>query len=265
MKSIKYLMMAMLCATLASCMNKDWDEPDLTTPPYGNNDIKETNVITIAELKSQYAKVISNSGNQLIEDDIQIKGRITGNDIGGNIYKQVALQDATGGIIIAVNQNGLNGYMPVGQEILVNLKGLHIGGYGKMAEIGAPYNGSSIGRMNKDIWLTHFKITGAIDASVYPPIEFSNSLDKDNDAVKLVVFKNVSFKEANGKNTFATTDATTNRNLNEFKVIVRTSNYADFAGDILPTGKVNLTGILTRFNNDWQLLIRTADDIQKVD
>jgi hypothetical protein len=30
-------------------------------------------------------------------------------------------------------------------------------------------------------------------------------------------------------------------------------------------GKVNLTGILTRFNNDWQLLIRTADDIQKVD
>jgi hypothetical protein len=265
MKSIKYLMMAMLCATLASCMNKDWDEPDLTIPPYGNNDIKETNVITIAELKSQYAKVISNSGNQLIEDDIQIKGRITGNDIGGNIYKQVALQDATGGIIIAVNQNGLNGYMPVGQEILVNLKGLHIGGYGKMAEIGAPYNGSSIGRMNKDIWLTHFKITGAIDASVYPPIEFSNSLDKDNDAVKLVVFKNVSFKEANGKNTFATTDATTNRNLNEFKVIVRTSNYADFAGDILPMGKVNLTGILTRFNNDWQLLIRTADDIQKVD
>lgn len=83
--------------------------------------------------------------------------------------------------------------------------------------------------------------------------------------MKLVVFKNVSFKEANGKNTFATTDATTNRNLNEFKVIVRTSNYADFAGDILPMGKVNLTGILTRFNNDWQLLIRTADDIQKVD
>ena len=67
---------------------------------------------------------------------------------------------------------------------------------------------------------------------------------------------------SNGKNTFATSDATTNRKLKEYSVIVRTSNYADFAGDVLPSGKVNLTGILTRFNNDWQLLIRTADDIQ---
>ena len=182
-------------------------------------------------------------------------------DLGGNIYKQVALQDATGGVIVAVNQNGLSGYLAVGQEILVSLKGLHIGGYGKMAEIGAPYNGS-IGRMNKDIWASHFKIIGGINSAACQPVEFSPNFNKDNDAVKLVVFRGVSFTDANGKNTFATSDATTNRKLKEYSVIVRTSNYADFAGDVLPSGKVNLTGILTRFNNDWQLLIRTADDIQ---
>ena len=130
-----------------------------------------------------------------------------------------------------------------------------------MAEIGAPYNGS-IGRMNKDIWASHFKIIGGINTAACQPVEFSPNFNKDNDAVKLVVFRGVSFTDANGKNTFATSDATTNRKLKEYSVIVRTSNYADFAGDVLPSGKVNLTGILTRFNNDWQLLIRTADDIQ---
>jgi len=266
MKAIKYILMMMVCVSLTACMENDWDsdgwsQPESAPAPFGNNELQETNVITIAQLKSKFASVISGSSNKLIEEDIQIKGRIIGNDLGGNIYKQVALQDATGGVIIAINQNGLSGYLAVGQEILVSLKGLYIGGYGKMAEIGAPYNGS-IGRMNKDIWASHFKITGTIDPTVYLPVEFSTSFNKDKDAVKLVVFKGVTFKEANGKNTFATSDATTNRNLREYSVIVRTSNYADFAGDVLPTGKVNLTGILTRFNSDWQLLIRTADDIQ---
>ena len=262
MKSIKYILMALLCTSFAACMDKDWDEPDLSTPPYGNNSIQETNVITIAQLKSLYASAIADNTNKQITDDIQIKGRITGNDLGGNIYKQVALQDATGGIIVAVNQNGLSGYLAVGQEILVDLKGLYIGGYGKMAEIGAPYNGTGIGRMNKDVWATHFKMTSGIDASVYQPVEYESSFSMDNDAVKLVVLKNVSFKDANGTNTFATFDATTNRSLKENSVVVRTSNYADFAGDVLPTGKVNLTGILTRYNSTWQLLIRTADDIE---
>ena len=253
--------MMMVCLSLTACMDDDWSAPDLSQAPFGNNALQETNVITIAQLKSKFASVISGNSNQLIEEDIQIKGYITGNDLGGNIYKQVALQDATGGVIVAVNQNGLSGYLAVGQEILVSLKGLHIGGYGKMVEIGAPYNGS-IGRMNKDIWASHFKIIGGINPSAIQPVEFKTSFNKDNDAVKLVVFRGVSFTDANGKNTFATSDATTNRKLKEYSVIVRTSNYADFAGDVLPMGKVNLTGILTRFNNDWQLLIRTADDIQ---
>lgn len=261
MKTLKYILMMMVCVSLTACMDDDWSTPDLSQAPFGNNALQETNVITIAQLKSKFASVISNNSNQLIEEDIQIKGYITGNDLGGNIYKQVALQDATGGVIVAVNQNGLSGYLAVGQEILVSLKGLYIGGYGKMAEIGAPYNGS-IGRMNKDIWASHFKIIGGINSAACQPVEFSPNFNKDNDAVKLVVFRGVSFTDANGKNTFATSDATTNRKLKEYSVIVRTSNYADFAGDVLPSGKVNLTGILTRFNNDWQLLIRTADDIQ---
>jgi DNA/RNA endonuclease YhcR with UshA esterase domain len=44
--------------------------------------------------------------------------------------------------------------------------------------------------------------------------------------------------------------------------IVRTSTYADFAAKTLPTGKVNITGIFTRYNNTWQVIIRKASDVE---
>ena len=143
MKNIKYYIFAAVCGLFAACQNGNWDEPSFSTPPYGNNDIKETNVITIQQLIDKYPNVFASTDeNKLIEEDIQIKGWVTGNDVGGNLYKQFCLQDATRGIIIAVNQGGISGYLPLGQEILVDLKGLYIGGYRKQPELGAPYNGS---------------------------------------------------------------------------------------------------------------------------
>jgi hypothetical protein len=45
-------------------------------------------------------------------------------------------------------------------------------------------------------------------------------------------------------------------------VVVRTSTYADFANVAMPTGKVDITGIASRFNNTWQILMRTEKDIK---
>jgi hypothetical protein len=106
MKSIKYMLMAACCVLFTACMDKDWDEPDYSNgAPFGNNELQETNVITIAQLKAKYPNIFASTDqNALITDDIQIKGRITGNDLGGNIYKEVTLQDATGAIIIAINE-----------------------------------------------------------------------------------------------------------------------------------------------------------------
>ena len=83
-----------------------------TTNAYGNNSITESNVVTIASLKTTYASAISATQNsyQLIEDNIQIKGRITGNDIEGNIFNNVAIEDGSGSILIGIAQGGLFGY-----------------------------------------------------------------------------------------------------------------------------------------------------------
>lgn len=280
-KTTYLLIFALACTLFSSCMNGDWDEPDFNgAAPYGNNSLTEQNVIPIADLIKKYHNLLFESTtdqNKQIDEDIMIKGRITGNDVGGNIYKQVTLQDNTAAIIIAINEGGLNGYLAEGSEILVDLKGLYIGGYRKQPEIGAPYNGTSIGRMQKDIWTKHFKILGSPDASLIQPVDFFSTIkyDKKMEATcaKLVTLKDVTFKEADGKATFTTGTAqgnAVNQELDGYgsKVVVRTSTYADFAAITLPYDNVakkklkcDITGIATRYNSTWQILIRKTSDI----
>lgn len=258
---------------LTSCQ-KDWEDP--MNVPYGNNSISEENIITIAELKAKYPNVFAaTDANKQITEDIKIRGRVTGNDIGSNLYKQFCLQDETGGIIVAVNQSGMSGFLALGQEIIIDLKDLYIGGYRKQPEIGQPYNGTSIGRMNKDIFDKHYKIVGTPDPSVIEPEEFDEKWDKDANCGKLVVVKNVTFNDANGLNTFAPEGSGSNVNQNikingeNSKVVIRTSTYARFAAMVLPYDNVNkkpkmcnITGIATRFNDTWQILIRQESDIE---
>ena len=267
---------------LTSCQ-KDWEDP--MNVPYGNNSISEENIITIAELKAKYPNVFAaTDANKQITEDIKIRGRVTGNDIGSNLYKQFSLQDETGALIVAVNQSGMSGFLALGQEIIIDLKDLYIGGYRKQPEIGQPYNGSSIGRMNKDIFQRHFKIVGTPDPSKVAPIEFDEKMNKDENCGKLVVIRNVTFNDANGTNTFAPGDGSAsvvggcvNRNIkiNDEKsnVVIRTSTYARFAAVPLPYDNVNkrpkkcnITGIATRYasgsNDTWQILIRQESDIE---
>lgn len=288
MKNIKYLLMLVLaCSLVTGCMDDDWDTPnaEALNKAYGNQDIAETNVITIGSLKEKYESVINASTNsyEQITEDVQIKGRVVGNDIGGNIYNEVSIDDGTGAILICISQGGLFSYLPVGQEIVVDLKGLYIGGYGKQAEIGMPYTNakgnSYVSRMSRVLWNKHFKLTGVADASKVVAEEFDVSKRNKEEYFtanngKLMTIKNVEFTNADGKTTFAPSDEkdaanSVNRGLSQngkpiatSSIVVRTSSYADFAAKQLPTGKLNITGVFTRYRTTWQILIRDERDIQ---
>lgn len=290
MKKIKFIAMAMMAMAgmmLASCMGDGYAAPDMgetsPAPPYGNNLLREKNVVTIAQLKSEYKTAISGGGYKLIDKPMMIKGYITGNDISGNLYQQVALQDATGAILVDINGGGLYGYLPVGQEILIDLNGLYIGGYGKQAQIGGIYTNlkkgtTSVGKMDRTIWQKHFKLLDEADASKVKAEEFDLSKAADatyleENAGKLMTIKGVKFSSANGKTVWAANDETTNQSLKDAKsgqwissntVVVRTSGYARFANAILPDGAYDITGIFTRYNNTWQILIRNTDDLSPV-
>lgn len=288
MKNIKYLLMLVLaCSLFTGCMDDDWDTPnaEALNKAYGNQEIAETNVITIGSLKEKYDSVINASTNSYkqITEDVQIKGRVVGNDIGGNIYNEVSIDDGTGAILICISQGGLFSYLPVGQEIVVDLKGLYIGGYGKQAEIGMPYTNakgnSYVSRMSRVLWNKHFKLTGVADASKVVAEEFDVSKRTNEEYFtanngKLMTIKNVEFTNADGKTTFAPSDEkdaanSVNRGLSQngkpiatSSIVVRTSSYADFAAKQLPTGKLNITGVFTRYRTTWQILIRDERDIQ---
>ena len=170
MKAFKYFTIAVSCLLFAACEKTEWD---VITPNgatlYGNNSIDDNNIVTIAQLKQDYPNVFASTDqNALVDKDIKIKGRVTANDIRGNIYKQFMMQDETGAIIVAVNESGISGYLAEGQEIVLDLKGLYIGGYRQQPEIGAPYNVTSIGRMNKDVFQKHFKLTSSAIQPVQP-------------------------------------------------------------------------------------------------
>lgn len=291
MKNIKYLLMLVLaCSLFTGCMDDDWDTPnaEALNKAYGNQEIAETNVITIGSLKEQYESVINASTNsyEQITEDVQIKGRVVGNDIGGNIYNEVSIDDGTGAILICISQGGLFSYLPVGQEIVVDLKGLYIGGYGKQAEIGMPYTNakgnSYVSRMSRVLWNKHFKLTGVADASKVVAEEFDLSKRTKEEYFtanngKLMTIKNVEFTNADGKTTFAPSDEkdaanSVNRGLSQngkpiatSSIVVRTSSYADFAAKQLPTGKLNITGVFTRYRTTWQILIRDERDIQSAE
>ena len=282
MKNIKYILLALICTLFAACMGNDYDEPALNESPYGNNEITETNVLTIAELKAKFANVISSSSMVEVTEDIKIKGVVTGNDIGGNIYNEIALQDETGALIVCINQGGLYGYLPVGQEVLIALKGLIIGGYGEQLEVGGIYTNSktgaqSIGRMSRYIWNKAYKLIGTPDPSRVEPEEFDlNKIGDENymkeNCGKLMTLRNVFLKDANGKRVYAPDDGSValtancaNRSfagISSSSLVLRTSTYAKFANAIMPQEKIDVTGIFTRYRDTWQILLRTEDDIQ---
>ena len=292
MKKIKFIALAFLALTLGSCMGDGYADPDLTdkvpAAPYGNNSLREKNVISIADLKTQFASVVNSSTDayKLIEKDMMIKAVVTGNDVSGNIYNQVSVQDKSGAIIIAINGSGLSGYLPVGQEILINLKGLYIGNYRKLPQIGGVNTKLSdgslgIGKIERAIWNEHFKILnpGEADASTVVPEEFD--LTKLTDAAymeanvcKLMTLKKVKFASANGTNVWAPGDTNTSLELINAEtgkkissnLVVRNSGYSKFANEVVPQGVFDITGILTRYykkdKDTWQIVLRSTDDLK---
>lgn len=285
---------------LTSCMDDDWKAPSGDTPAYGNNTLQEKNVISIAKLKKDYGITKDMINDTVrIDDGIQIKGVVTGNDAEGNIYNEIALQDETGGILVCIAQGGLCGQMQVGQEVLIDLGGLYIGAYRSQPQIGVPYTSTSASgakstypsRIARAEWQTRFKLIGKPDATKLVAKEFDYESLKGNEtelykyAGCLVKATGVGFAKADGKTTYAPKsegastgygvmrafkNMSTGKDYTTNEFGVRTSCYSDFAAEKLPEGKLTVTGILTcyksqtRYNATAQILMRQQSDVQQM-
>lgn len=301
MKSIKYLklflMTLALGLTATSCMDDDWKDPTGDTPAFGNNNLVETNVVSIEQLKKDYGLTAENVNKHIndtmrIANGVQIKGVVTGHDVEGNLYNEISVDDGSAGIIICIAQGGLCGQLQIGQEILIDLGGLYIGAYRSQPQIGVPYTSTSASgqkstypsRIARADWQNRFKLLGAPDASKAQPQTFDVSKVKDQNYVysmsgRLVKVSNISFDkdDADGKTTFAPEDEGKSTGFGVMRSFegyttkefgIRTSCYADFAAMPLPSGNLNVTGVLTcykssdRYDATVQLLLRQYSDIE---
>lgn len=266
MKTIRIftLLFLSLALVFTACDERDYDVPPFVVPEYEG----EAN-ITIKELKEKYA------GQSLVEitEKLIIGGIVTANDVSGNIYKQIQLQDSTAGICIAINQTGIYGSLRVGQEVFIELQGLYFGLYGGYPQIGYRYSANNdenytIGQCPWLIFKDHYFLHGLPNANRIEIPEYNVEDLTTAEVGTVVKVKNVYF-ENGGVDKFAVVKAdgsvqTESKNListkNGATLTARNSSAANFAHFTMPEGVGSVTGVLSIYNSTMQITFRDSLD-----
>jgi hypothetical protein len=224
------------------CVDKDFDAPDPLDIPLGE-------VHTIAELRQMFAA----GGNQPIKftQDVTVFGVITMDATSGNIYRSAFLQDETAAINLRLMSPG---GLYQGDSLRLNLKGTTLGAFENMLQIDSVHVGNSIEKL-------------ATKVNVEPSVVNINTLlSNPGYQAKLVKLENVEFHNSELGQTFADPDnlIAHNRILRDCdgnQIIVRTSGYANFAGEPVPEGNGSIVAVLAQFRDDRQLYIRNIDEV----
>ncbi|MBR4810081.1 MAG: OB-fold nucleic acid binding domain-containing protein [Bacteroidales bacterium] len=91
----------------------------------------EDNFISISELKAMYK-----GGGVELGGNIWIKGQVISSDRSGNIYRELYIQDKTGGIDVKIGKSSLYSEFSLGQWVYVYCTGLTLGAYNGMPQLG---------------------------------------------------------------------------------------------------------------------------------
>lgn len=260
MKLLRNISLPLIASLALFACERDYDAPLLTEPEYTGPAAN----ITISELRTENAAATDKAPIIITQDQV-LKAVITGNDESGNIFKKIYLQDETGAIEMEVDQSSVYNYYPVGQTVYVDLNGLSISVYGDEQQLGHPEG--YLFRTPWEDFEKHVSKDGWANPENAKPVVIDDistiNAAPDNYKFKLVQFTGVTFQNG-GKGIFAPEDGYGEENITDSHgntIMIRTSNYASFAGNKLPEGKGNVTGILGRFKGTWQLTLRTANDI----
>ena len=218
-----------------SC-NKTYDNPPVNEVPIGN-------VISIGDLKDEYP------GNAItIDSNYTIFGNITSEETNGNFYKEVFIQDLSGAIKLKLKASG---GLYIGDSVRINVQGLTMSDYGELIQLD-----------NVDVDQQVVKI--ATEKFITPYEATISQLSLSEDQSRLVKLNNVEFSELGMTYADAVNLSTGSRTLSDCNgniMSVRTSGYANFADDTLPSGNGSITGIFTIYNSEKQFVIRDINEV----
>ncbi len=230
-----FLLLGMVGMMFTAC-KKEYPEPPIQDLPIGE-------VFTIDS-------ILKMEPGTVFTEDASVYGIITADEQSGNLYKAAFMQDRATGAAIELYLNAVSG-VRIGDSVRVYLKDVTYAMYNNLPQ------------------LSNFEADGHIvilanNKDIEPEVTTIANINAGQHLAGLVKLENVKFTE---KNTFADPTTYGNRTLADptdysQTVIVRTSNYANFANDSLPQGTGSLTAIATVYNNTWQLLIRSARELE---
>ncbi len=257
---LKFSLLASLFLFMVACVDKDFD-----TPPAGGDDPNLPVNTTIAEIKARH----NLDQYEQITDEVILGAVVISNDEAGNFFKQLVIQDASGGIEMRVDISDLHNLYPVGRKVYVKAKGLWIGDYNGLIQLGAgvgttPSGDPELLRIPEAIFNT-VVIPATFGNTVVPKLVTIGSLTLD-DVSTLVQFDEVQFASADAGVAYADPILmqTLNRDIEDCShqtLIMRNSGFASFAGDLTPTGKGTLVGVLGVYRDDFQFMIRDLNDV----
>jgi hypothetical protein len=242
-------------AVLPSCVDTEFEEPPVT-----GTELEVTGNTSIADLKSLYIP----GRLTVIETDVIVQGIVVGNDVQGNFFRSLIIQDGTAGIEVLINLTDAFNLFPLGREVAIDCKGLVLGEFNGIVQLGGYIIQEGGGEELGDIIDYNSRIyRGMLVGEPEPAVRTINSLGV-NDISTLVQLQDVEFASFELGLTYADAfgRSTLNRTLQDCdgnEIVVRTSGFADFAIDTLPDGNGTLTAIFNVFGDTKQLFIRAAD------
>ncbi|NOT36085.1 MAG: hypothetical protein HOP11_01770 [Saprospiraceae bacterium] len=245
---------------ISSCVDRNFD-----VPPVKELEIPFSATHGIDYLNSKY---VPGKFTEITED-IKIVATVIADDRSGNFYKSLVVQDSTGGILLKINRNGLFSSYPQNSKVGILCKGLTIGDYGGLIQLG---KGSSVsnGREQLDFipdnQVASILYPGPRNKPVIPAKRTINSV-RTTDLSTLIELENVEFKRSDVGKSIGNLGAGSFVDLsivdcNNAAILLHTSDFSDFATYKAPDKNGSIIAVLGKFNSSIQLYLRDTSEIR---
>lgn len=224
---------------------KDFDSPPITVLPEGN-------IITVDSLRKIYT-----SFDSTIVNDFSVFGTVTADELSGNLYKTIYIQDGTAGILLKLTASSDKTFFQ-GDKVRVSLKGTIISRYKNMIQLT---------NVNPDVHLIKQGKGDEIAPKVVTIAE-AKSLTGIYSKYQgqLVQINDVEFICSDICKSYA--DAVSQKDASRMlmdtlgtQIIVRSSGFASFAGIRVAQGRGSIIAIVSQYNSDIQLTIRKLEEV----
>ncbi|MFM2439242.1 MAG: hypothetical protein RLZ16_239, partial [Bacteroidota bacterium] len=222
---------------------------------------------TIVSIKTM-RKWHINGSVEVIAKSYAIEGVIVANDEHDNVYKSLFIQDTTGGIMVLMDGTSLHQNYPVGSFVRVRIQNLVLTDYRRMLQLVASVDTTDGTLVSSGIPVPLFPKFITVLKDNYPIVPLLVSAKSLGDSLqgRLIRISNVEFSATDTAQTFADKKNKTGASRSiKFcsggTIYLRTSGYADFAGEKIPGGNGDIVGVYSVYNYEKQILIRDTSDI----